>query len=68
MAKWRQVEQKLKKIGFTDGERSKHRKIMLCPCPNHEHSVGVMNHPDQEAYIFDYKRKLGLHLADFGKV
>lgn len=65
---WRQIEQKLRDIGFTRGEQSKHRKIMLCPCPNHEHSVGVENHPSKEAYPKDYKRKLGPHLKDFGKI
>ncbi len=65
--KWPQVEKRLRAIGFIEGERTKHHKIMLCPCPNHEHSVGVENHPTKEAYIFDYKRKLGPHLKDFGK-
>jgi len=64
--RWRQVEQKLKDIGFTEGAMSKHRTIWNCPCPSHEHAVGVENHPSKEAYIHDYKRKLGPHRKDFG--
>lgn len=66
--KWRQVEKKLRALGFTKGATSRHRTIWNCPCASHEHAVGVENHPSSEAYIFDYKRKLGIHLDDFGKV
>jgi hypothetical protein len=67
---WRQIEKKLRKIGYTKGESSRHRTIWNCPClsPNNEHAVGVGNHPNQEAYPNDYKRKLGPHLKDFGKI
>lgn len=69
MAKWRKVLQKLIAIGYTKGVMSKHRTIYNCPCPNHEHPVGVeTNHLCDEAYPYDYKRKLGPHLKDFGKV
>ena len=64
--KWRQVEQRLRNCGFTIGTQSKHRTIWNCPCPHHEHAVGVENHPSNEAYIFDYKRKLGPHRECFG--
>lgn len=66
--KWRQIEKKLKKIGFCKGEKSKHRTIWNCPCPTKEHPVGVENHPNKEAYPYDYKKKLGPHLKDFGKI
>lgn len=64
---WRQIARKLKKIGFLEGERSKHRTIWNCPCLTKDHPVGVENHPNEEAYPHDYKRKLGPHLKDFGK-
>lgn len=66
--KWRQIEKKLRRIGFTKGEMSTHRTIWNCPCADKSHAVGVENHPAKEAYPYDYKRKLGPHLKDFGKI
>ena len=66
--KWRQVEKRLRRIGYKEGERSRERTIWNCPCPGMVHPVGVGNHPSQEAYPWDYKRKLGSHLKAFGKI
>lgn len=63
---WRQVEQRLRKIGYTKGEESKERTIWNCPCEDKAHPVGVGKHPSKEAYFFDYKRKLGPHKKAFG--
>lgn len=65
---WRQVAQRLRKIGYSEGPSTRHRTIYNCPCPNHDHPVGVGHHPTQEAFPNDYKRKLGPHLKDFGKI
>lgn len=66
--KWKQIERRLKKIGYSKGEKSNHRTIWNCPCFNKEHPVGVENHPSKEAYPYDYKRKLGPHLKQFGHI
>lgn len=65
---WRQIERKLRRMGFTPGITTRHRTIWNCPCPTKEHAVGVENHPNKEAYPYDYKRKLGPHLKEFGKI
>lgn len=64
--RWREVAQRLTKIGFAPGTRSKHRLMYNCPCNDGQaHPVGVENHPSKEAYPLDYKRKLGPHWDDF---
>jgi len=65
---WRQIEKRLRQMKFLKGEKSTHRTLWICPCPSREHVVGVENHPSKEAYPHDYKRKLGLHLKEFGKI
>lgn len=65
---WKSIEKKLRRCGFTKGEKSRHRTIWNCPCTTMEHAVGVENHPNKEAYPYDYKRKLGPHLECFGKI
>lgn len=66
--KWRQIENRLRKIHYSPGERSSERVIWNCPCLNKAHPVSVGLHPSKEAYPFDLKRQLGPHLKQFGHV
>jgi len=68
MAKWRELEKRLRKLGFIRGESTRHHTIYNCPCKGSPHSVGIENHPNKEAYAYDFKRKLGPHLEEFGKI
>ena len=67
--RWNEVIKKLKKLGYKEGKRSKHRTIWNCPCSLKQegHPVGVGNHPSEECYFEGLKRQLGPHKKDFGK-
>lgn len=63
-----EISKRLKKIGYIQGTRTRHYTIWNCSCENKLHPVGVGNHPSRESYFKGYKKQLGPHLKDFGKI
>lgn len=63
-----EIAKRLKKIGYIEGARVRHYTIWNCPCADKSHPVGVGNQPAKESYFKGYKKQLGLHARDFGKV
>ncbi len=69
--KWREVIKKLRKIKYREGRRTRHYTIWNCPCETNAgnaHPVGVGNHLTEDCRFKDFKRQLGPHLKEFGKI
>jgi len=63
-----EIIKRLKRIGYKPGVSTRHTQIWNCPCPDMSHPVGVGHHPARESYFKGYKKQLGPHLKDFGKI
>jgi len=63
-----EIIKRLKKIGYKEGTRVTHYTFWNCPCKENAHPVGVGNQPSKESYFKGYKKQLGSHAKEFGKI
>lgn len=66
--RWNEVIKKLKKIKYKEGTRTRHYTIWNCSCQDKNHPVGVGNHLTEECRFGGFKRQLGPHAKEFGKI